>query len=616
MSEGVVRVSGLRVNVAGSYAVVDGVTFALGAGEVLGLVGESGSGKTTVALALLGYARRGMQLEGSVVVGGVDMVTASETARQNVRGRVISYVPQDPTASLNPTLRIGVQLRERLRGHVQGRVAQIRRIEDVFEKMQLPASREFLRRYPHQLSGGQMQRVCIAMAVLRRPQVIVLDEPTTGLDVMTQAHVLELVRELIATERTAAIYISHDLALVAGLAHRLGVMYSGLLLEEGTTDTLLRASLHPYTRRLLLSTPSLQTRRSLVGIKGTPLNPRDRGEACPFSSRCEFVMPVCIDRMPVLRPASGDHLVRCARTEEFIRDAVAHDATRTVNLWSTRSDGETALLIEVESLFASYGSNDVLHGVGLAVREGECLAVVGESGSGKTTLGRCISGLHVGRARGTLRCAGREISLDPGQRTPQVRRDIQYIFQSPYASLNPRQRIGQLIALPLEIFGLGGPRRRDTVRELLARVALNPDSYESRFPSQLSGGERQRVAIARALAAQPRVLVCDEITSALDVSIQASILELLGELRREMNLTILFITHHLALVRTIADRAVIMRNGVVVEEGSAADLLDHPREAYTRELISSTPDVDLSSGRELTSYGTGAGLATQARRRD
>lgn len=601
MNEGVVRVADLRVAVPGAYAVVDGVTFVLRRGEVMGLVGESGSGKTTVALALLGYARRGMQLEGSVEVGGVDMIRASEAARRDIRGRVISYVPQDPSASLNPILRIGDQLRERLRGHERAGLASAKRIGEVLERMQLPTSKEFLRRYPHQLSGGQMQRVCIAMAVLRRPQVIVLDEPTTGLDVMTQAHVLELVRELIVAEETAAIYITHDLALVAGLAHRLGVMYSGLLLEESRTDTILREPLHPYTRRLLLSTPSLHTRRTLVGIGGAPLDPRERKESCPFAPRCEFVVSACTDRMPALRPLAGDHLVRCTRAEEFITAAVTHDSALAANLWSSHSADGAAPLVEVRSLHASYGSTEVLHGVDLSVQEGECLAVVGESGSGKTTLGRCISGLHVGHAGGVLRFAGSEISLDPRQRAQHVRRDIQYIFQNPYGSLNPRHRVGRVIALPLEVFGLGGPRRQDTVRELLARVALDPEVYESRYPSQLSGGERQRIAIARALAAEPRVLVCDEITSALDVSIQASILELLGKLRREMNLTIIFITHHLALVRTIADRAVIMRQGVVVEEGSAADLLDRPQETYTRQLISSTPDVDLSLGSELHS---------------
>jgi peptide/nickel transport system ATP-binding protein len=599
----VLRVNDLRVVVPGSHAIVDGLTFSLQPGEVMGLVGESGSGKTTVALALVGYARRGMQLRGSVQIGDVDMITAPEAARQRVRGTVISYVPQDPATSLNPALRIGAQLRDRLRRQERNDADPATRIEEVLETVDLPGSREFLRRYPHQLSGGQMQRVCIALAVLCRPRVMVLDEPTTGLDVMTQARVLELISQLISAEDMAAFYVTHDLAVVSGLAHRLCVMYSGLFMEEGTTGTLLRNPLHPYTRRLIRSTPSLRERRSLIGIGGTALNPRDRIQACPFSPRCEFAAAGCTERLPALRLADRDHHVRCARVEEFQAPSGLAESAPSASPWIMREPAGTDPLVDVQSLSASYGNNEVLHGVALSVHEGECLAVVGESGSGKTTLGRCISGLHTGHARGTLRLRGQEISLHPAERTQPARRGIQYIFQSPYASLNPRHRVGRSIALPLEVFGLSAGRRRAAVRELLERVALNPD-YESRFPAQLSGGERQRVAIARALAAQPSVLVCDEITSSLDVSIQAAILELLGKLRREMNLTIIFITHHLALVRAVADRAVIMRDGMVIEEGSAAEVLDQPRNPYTRGLITATP-VLAGTSETLTARGQG-----------
>ena len=315
MSDPIVRVEGLRVVIPGSHAVVDGVEFEIRPGEVLGLVGESGSGKTAVAHALLGYARKGMELRGSVRVGGVDMVTASEHERLAVRGQVVSYVPQDPSASLNPALRIRSQLRERLRAHRQS--GRDEKIGEVLELMHLPRSREFLRRYPHQLSGGQIQRVCIALAVLCRPKVIVLDEPTTGLDVMTQARVLELVRELIEAEGTAAIYVTHDLAVVAGLSDRLAVMYSGLFLEEGPTRTLLRGAAHPYTRRLILSTPSVEARTSLVGIAGTPLNPKDRKEACPFSPRCDYNLPICVERLPALDAVAAGHRVRCARVGDL-----------------------------------------------------------------------------------------------------------------------------------------------------------------------------------------------------------------------------------------------------------------------------------------------------------
>jgi peptide/nickel transport system ATP-binding protein len=292
--------------------------------------------------------------------------------------------------------------------------------------------------------------------------------------------------------------------------------------------------------------------------------------------------------MPQLEDAAGDRRVRCIRVGELSRE---RESTGTTNMWSRHAANSDGALLELQSLTAAYGGNRVLHGVSLSLQEGECLAVVGESGSGKTTLGRCISGLHVGTAGGVFRFDGSEIPLQPAQRGANVRRAIQYVFQNPYGSLNPRRRIGQSIAEPLEVFGLNENRRREAVRDLLGRVSLNPD-YEWRYPSQLSGGERQRVAIARALAAEPRVLVCDEVTSALDVSIQASILEVLGELRAELNLTILFITHHLALVRTVADRAVIMQSGEIVEEGFVDDLLDRPSAAYTRDLVSATPVLD------------------------
>jgi peptide/nickel transport system ATP-binding protein len=592
MTDAAVKVAELSAVTVGArpYAIVEGINFSLLPGEVLGLVGESGSGKTTVALALMGYARTGMRLGGSVQVGGVDMIAASEDTRRTIRGKVISYVQQDPGTSLNPVLRIGTQLRERLLAHDRAADSKTR-IDSVLERMQLPVSREFLRRYPHQLSGGQLQRICIAMAVLCRPRVIVLDEPTTGLDVMTQRHVLELLYEVVATEGTAAVYVTHDLAVVEGIADRLGVMYAGVFVEEGPKDMVLRQPLHPYTQRLIQSTPSLRSRKALVGIGGTVLSPKDRGDSCSFAPRCEHAIAACRQGLPQLTVVATDHQVRCIRSAEWVGAGAITQASAsagTASAWAARSAGDADAMLDVQSLLAWYSANEVLHGVSLSVTEGECLAVVGESGSGKTTLARCVSGLHVGRAQGTLRLSGDDVPLSGAARGAQTRRDIQYIFQNPFSSLNPRHTIGRSIAMPLEVFGLGGADRREAVRDLLSRVRLNPD-YESRYPNQLSGGECQRVAIARALAAQPKVLICDEITSALDVSIQASILELLGDLRSQMRLTLLFITHHLALVRTVADRVVIMRRGSIVEEGSAAELLDRPQDSYTRELVSSTP---------------------------
>ncbi len=591
MTRDALRASKLRVVADGPrpYAIVDALDLSLRPGEVFGLVGESGSGKTTLALALLGHARPGTRLNGSVEVDGVEVIGVPESVRRRVRGRLISYVPQDPTASLNPALRIGEQLRETLSAHDRGGGGRglEARIQDVLGKVRLPASREFLRRYPHQLSGGQLQRVAIATAVLCRPRVIVLDEPTTGLDVTTQGHVLDTIRELIATEHAAAVYVTHDLAVVAGLAHRLGVMYAGMLVEEAPTGGVIGRPAHPYTRRLILATPSVRERRGLAGIAGVPLSPRDRGDACAFAPRCEFAQAACTAALPLLEPVGPDHRARCLRAAYVQATGAALSPNGA--LWTAPPATPAGdAILDVRSLSASYGRGPVLHAVDLAIEEGECVALVGESGSGKTTLARCIAGLHAGLSSGGMRFEGRDVDLSARSRPPVLRRSIQYVFQSPAASLNPRRTVAQSISLPLDVFGCGGAPRRARVRDLLARVAVDP-GYEARYPNQLSGGERQRVAIARALAAEPRLLVCDEITSSLDVSIQASILELLGRLRRDMRLTLLFITHHLALVRTIADRVVIIRQGWIIEQGAVGDVLDRPRDPYTLELLANTP---------------------------
>jgi peptide/nickel transport system ATP-binding protein len=581
-------VDSLTVRVAGpgGYDLVRDVNLRLAAGDVFGLVGESGSGKTTLALALLGFARPGTAISGSVRVDGTEIIAANDAERRRARGRVVSYVPQDPAAALNPALRIGAQLEEA--PSAGGERPDRARIEELLTKVRLPASREFLRRYPHQLSGGQLQRVSIAMAMVNRPALLVFDEPTTGLDVTTQGHVLDTIRELIGSENTAAVYVTHDLAVIGSIANRIGVMYSGLLVEEAPHDVLLSRPAHPYSRRLVLATPSVTRRAGLVGIPGVALPPRDRGPGCPFTARCEYAEPRCEAELPALTTVAPDHRARCHRSA-YVRTRARVAAGSGGAMWQERTDA-TPPVVVVAGLHASYGTHKVLHGVDLSIGEGECLALVGESGSGKTTLARCVSGIYSAVIDGYLEFGRRRLEWPASDRPKAALREIQYIFQNPHASLNPRHTVGRILAQPLRNFEAdsGPAARRTSVRHLLARVALPPE-YEDRYPGQLSGGERQRVAIARALAARPRLLVCDEITSSLDVSIQASILELLGQLRDDSNLTMLFITHHLGLVREIADNIVLLKDGRVVERGAAGTVLDSPADPYTVELLANTP---------------------------
>ena len=592
-----VTVSDLQIEIAATRTpVVSDVSFEIAPGEILGVVGESGSGKTTVGLALLGHARRGLKISGgSVMLGGRDILALSDDQLRRLRGSAVSYVPQDPASSLNPALRIGLQLREVLEAHAgdrAGSIGQAERVADrvaeMMREVALPDDPAFLRRYPHELSGGQQQRIGLAMAFANRPRLIVLDEPTTGLDVTTQAHVLETVRELSKLHDVAALYVSHDLAVVAALARRVAVMYAGRLVEVGTAENLFSAAGHPYTRRLIGAIPRLTGGRSLVGIPGHAASPGRRPPGCSFAPRCSLRVEQCEAELPALRSVGTEHLVRCIRAEEVLGQQQSR-----VGDPIEMPTAEDSAALRLENVIASYGRNEVVHSVSLSLAAHECLALVGESGSGKTTIARAIAGLHRNWT-GTIALGDTPLATSARRRSSEVRRNIQYIFQNPYGSLNPRRTIGEIIEQPLRVFGTAsGKEASRRVGEMLERVSLTA-GYASRYPDQLSGGERQRVAIARALVCDPAVLVCDEVTSALDVSVQAAIVELLGNLQRDLGLSMLFITHNLPLVRSIAQRVAVLHQGVIAEIGDAAQVIGSPGQPYTRQLISDTPSLEVA----------------------
>jgi len=591
-STAAVTVRGLQISTSSGVSVVTDVSFEIAPGEVLGLVGESGSGKTTVGLSLLGHARRGLRIDGgTIMLGDQDILGLGDEELRRLRGSLVSYVPQDPASSLNPALRIGVQLREVLESHGSGsRKANDERIAEMMREVALPDDPAYLRRYPHELSGGQQQRVGLAMAFANRPRLIVLDEPTTGLDVTTQATVLSTVRQLAEAHGVAALYVSHDLAVVAALATRVAVMYAGRVVELGLAEELFESSAHPYTRRLVGAIPRLTGGRSLVGIPGHAPSPAKRPHGCAFAPRCTLHIPECDVEVPPLTPLSPVHSARCIRAFEVVKQTQAKVGDR-VDV--AHADSQSAVLT-LENVVARYGVIEVLHSINLTLEHHECLAVVGESGSGKTTTARSIAGLHRDWT-GSIRLGDQELETAARARSTESRRQIQYIFQNPYGSLNPRKTVGETVGQPLAVFGLAkGREAEQRVAEMLEQVSLSA-SYANRYPDQLSGGERQRVAIARALISSPSILICDEVTSALDVSVQAAIVELLGKLQRELGLSMVFVTHNLPLVRSIAQKVAVLADGIIVEYGETAKVLADPQQPYTRELIANTPSLETAT---------------------
>jgi peptide/nickel transport system ATP-binding protein len=568
--------------------VVDDIDLVLKPGEVVGLVGESGSGKTTVGTSLLGYSRAGAVISsGKVLLEDRDVLKLPWKEVRKLRGEEIAYVPQDPASALNPSIRIGKQLAEllQLRG-VGTHESRLQGAREGLAEVGLPNDDEFLSRYAHQLSGGQVQRVALAMAFLPKPKVLVLDEPTTGLDVTTQAMVLSTMAQLCRTHGVSALYVTHDLAVVANIADRVAVMYAGQIVELGPRDEMFHDPSHPYTRALLDSIPHLSQARALTGIPGRTPAPGARPSGCRFNDRCSFALDACRSGVPPLRRVADDHDVRCIRAGEIGRWDISLGTVPDADPSRQRD-----VILSVDGLNVFYGRKQVVHDVTFDLARSEVVALVGESGSGKTTISRSVGGLHKDWT-GTITFDGTPLAHGARQRSAVDRKRLQYIFQNPYLSLNPRLTIEQIVKRPMELFGIAkGDEATERVVELLDQVALGPAMLRYQA-SRLSGGERQRVAIARALAAEPDVIICDEITSALDVSVQGSIVELLDGLRLSRGISMLFVTHNLALVRSIAARVEILQQGRVVESGPVVDVMDTPREDYTRTLLDNSPRID------------------------
>ena len=589
-------------------SILKNITTNIKKGETVGIVGESGSGKSTLALAMMGYVKQGLfTMDGECIFNSSDLLKMENRELEKIRGRKIAMIPQNAGQSLTPNLKIGYQIDEALKLHTKlNKSERDNKTSELLNKVRLPSPETIALRYPHELSGGQQQRVAVGMALAGNPDLLLLDEPTTGLDVTTQAHVLELLNFIAKDTGTSMVYVSHDLGAIAQVSDRIIVMYSGEIVLEGPARDILKQPVHPYTYGLLKSIPKLSLAGLPDSMPGSQPQPGTIQKGCSFYDRCNFAEDKCKKNSPNLEYVSElKTSVRCFNYKKLIEKKNDKNTKIKRNEKNIKIN-EILNLTDVSISYAKQkfldqilnkitDTNPTVKDINININKGETLALVGESGSGKSTILKSIAGLLRTKEGKIKFDKDKILSNELKKRNSSDLRAIQLIFQNPDESLNPNHTVEEILAQPLKLyFGLSGEELKKNIIELLEKVRLGK-FYMTRYPRQLSGGEKQRVAVARAFAAKPDIILCDEVTSALDVSVQAAVLNLLQKLKEDFGTTYIFVSHDLAVVRAISDRVAVLYQGRLCEIGPSKNVYQFPSHPYTEVLLGAVlePDPDI-----------------------